>query len=75
MRKFQTLTHLGSRASSGYVPDDVIELIAEKGYDPQWGVRDLGREANEAFLYPLTALDPGDHRTRIVAGEILLEER
>lgn len=52
------------------VSDEAVELIAQDGYSPEYGARELQRTADRLLLEPLMLLPKGSYRGTVEEGQV-----
>ncbi len=57
------------------VVGEVVEFVAEEGYDPAYGARHLHRSIEEHLLETLVDHQPAKLRARVAGGEVRWEAK
>jgi ATP-dependent Clp protease ATP-binding subunit ClpA len=66
----RTVEHLSGRGWDLSVEPRVVALIAEEGFDPDYGARHLQRNIERRLLQPLSELKPGAFRATLHGSEV-----
>jgi ATP-dependent Clp protease ATP-binding subunit ClpA len=66
----RSLARLAQRGYDLAVSDEVVQFIADVGYDPAYGARHLQRNVERLLLQPLVEVKPGSWRAVVTNGVV-----